>query len=558
MSAVSTATDIKSLLKLALPIGSRLITGHPDTPVTWVCNLRTRPPIFAEIEGGELVLVSTHTLATFQKPLALETVIEELTQTKASALGIRGTLTPRAHQVAKQHNFPVIALPDRAVLPQVERAVQRLLTHRPSQLSHRAFELQQMLQRHAAGSRGLTTMLNALARMLDCPIVVHDRRGNVLSRGLPASHGQDWDVHLALAGGSEFVRRFNIEDRAYYEDDWQVIESPAALTAPLVHEGKLLGYVSVLSAGDAPDEFDLLAMEHSAPLFVRELVRQQTTEYTSEYSAPARDWINEWLSGPVGDDTLLTLRAEKDNFQANMWYSVVLFHWLPASDRTGGAFSPERMVKLIQAEMHQRRIQAPVGQYVDRAVLLFPLDEPQQTQRLKQMVDHLHGQLSQTAPDGEVTAGVGRPVRGLTSLRDSFQEAERALTLSEQLWDESQVAFFGDLSLYELLLGVSDSKILSSFCDHWLSPLSGYDEQHHTDLLPTLNAYFANNGNMARTAHVLNIHRNTLVYRLSRITEIIQLDMDDPNVRLNLQLALKVQKMLLSPDHKWGGENAAI
>ena len=53
-----------------------------------------------------------------------------------------------------------------------------------------------------------------------------------------------------------------------------------------------------------------------------------------------------------------------------MWYAVVLFHWLPANDRIGGC-SPERMVKLLQSEMHQRRIQAPIGQYVDRAVLFF-------------------------------------------------------------------------------------------------------------------------------------------------------------------------------------------
>jgi len=31
---------------------------------------------------------------------------------------------------------------------------------------------------------------------------------------------------------------------------------------------------------------------------------------------------------------------------------------------------------------------------------------------------------------------------------------------------------------------------------------------------------------------------------MARITEIIQLDMDDSNVRLNLHLALKVQRML--------------
>jgi len=547
MNAVSSSTSLKSLLKLALPIGSRLVTGDPATPVTWVCHLRTRPPIFADLEGGELVLVSTATLANYQKPLTLETVIEELTATNASALGVRGTLTPRAHQVAKACNFPVVALPERAILPQVERAVQRYFNNRQAQLTQRAFELQQTLQRHAASYRGLTTMLNALARMLDRPVVIHDRRGTVVSRGLPASHGHDWDSHLALAGGAEFVRRFDLDDRAFFEDDWQIIRSPAGLTAPLISESRLLGYISVLSAGESPDDFDLMALEYSASTFARELSRQQMAERTVEMPAVQSDWIGEWLNSPAADDALLALRAEKDCFQAGVWYAVVVFHWLPSAERAAGAFSPERMVKLIQAEMHQRRIQAPVGQYVDRAVLLFPLDEPQQTQRLKQMVSLLHDILTKAAPDGEITVGVGRPVYGLTALRESFKEAERALTLSEQLWDESQVAFFGDLSLYELLLNVSDPSVLASFCDHWLAPLSSYDEQHHTDLLPTLHAYFANNGNMARTAHILNIHRNTLVYRLGRITEIIQLDMDDPNVRLNLHLALKVQRMLTAP-----------
>jgi purine catabolism regulator len=544
MSTVVTFADIKTLLKLALPIGSRLVTGYPATPVSWVSHLRTRPPIFAEIEGHELILVSTETLASYNKPLSLETVIEKLTQTKASAVCVQGTLTPRSQQIARAHNFPLIALPDRTALPQVERSVQRLLTDRETQLTYRASELQQTLQRHAASRRGLTTMLNVMARMLDRPVVIHDRRGNVLSRGLPTSRGQEWDAHLALAAGAEFVRRFDLEDRNFYEDDWQVIESPAGITAPLIHESRLVGFVSILSAGDAPDSFDLRALECSAAPLVREIVRQQSIDVSAEPARPARDWITEWLAEPAADDALLALRAEKDGYHAGVWYAVVLFQWIPSTEHSGGVFSPERMVRLIQSETHQRRIQVPVGLYADRAVMFFPLDEPQQTQRLKQIVSVLHEALSKVVPDGEVRAGVGRPMMGLAALRESFREAERALALPEKLCDEKTVAFFGDLSLYELLVGVNDMRLLARFSEHWLASLMRYDEQHHTDLLPTLSAYFDNNGNMARTAHVLNIHRNTLVYRLGRITEIIQLDMDDSNVRLNLHLALKIHRLL--------------
>jgi DNA-binding PucR family transcriptional regulator len=42
----------------------------------------------------------------------------------------------------------------------------------------------------------------------------------------------------------------------------------------------------------------------------------------------------------------------------------------------------------------------------------------------------------------------------------------------------------------------------------------------------------------------LNVHRNTLTYRLSRITEITGLDLNQPDVRLAVQLALKIHRLL--------------
>ena len=54
METAACSATLRSLFKLALPIGSRLLTGRLETPVSWVCHLRTRPPLFADLEGGEL------------------------------------------------------------------------------------------------------------------------------------------------------------------------------------------------------------------------------------------------------------------------------------------------------------------------------------------------------------------------------------------------------------------------------------------------------------------------------------------------------------------------
>ncbi len=542
MGAVMQATDLKTVLKLALPPGSRLVIGYPNTPINRVTHLRTRPPIFADLNGQELVLVSLDTLANAPTPLSLETVIERLTQTRASALGVQGKLPPRIQQIAREHNFPLVSLPHRAALPQVAQAVQRLLTDREAQMHQRATELRQALQRHAASYHGLSTMLNTLARALDCQIVLHDRQGQVVGRGIPASHERAWDNHPALTAGSGFVRQVEELLAAHPADAPPIVESSAGLTLPLSYNRRVLGYLSALSMGERPDDFDRLALEYCAPPLAHEVARRQSAD--AELARAPRDWVADWLGSPSADDDLMMRRAGLDSFDPDVWYAVGVFQWNTAEREGNSAAVLERMQRVIQSELRQRRVHAPIGRFGERVVVLFPLESPQRTQRLQQVVHILRETLEAGLPSGNVLVGIGRPALGLTALRASYQEAAHALDLPNGLWADEAVAGFGDVSLYDLLLSTGNTARLASFCEQWLSPLIAYDEQHHTDLLLTLGAYFANNGNMARTAHALSIHRNTLVYRLGRITEILQLDTDDASVRLNLHLALKIYRLL--------------
>jgi DNA-binding PucR family transcriptional regulator len=71
-----------------------------------------------------------------------------------------------------------------------------------------------------------------------------------------------------------------------------------------------------------------------------------------------------------------------------------------------------------------------------------------------------------------------------------------------------------------------------------LKPLQQYDTEHHGDLLKTLQAYLRHGGNSNQTADALFMHRNSLRYRLARIRAITTLDLDDPDSRLTLQVAI--------------------
>ncbi len=90
--------------------------------------------------------------------------------------------------------------------------------------------------------------------------------------------------------------------------------------------------------------------------------------------------------------------------------------------------------------------------------------------------------------------------------------------------------------------GISTS--LRRFYEDTLGQLVEHDERKQGDLIRTLNGFFQANGNLAKAAQDLDVHRNTLVYRLERIAELTEMNLDDADNRLILHLALKIQRVL--------------
>jgi DNA-binding PucR family transcriptional regulator len=73
-----------------------------------------------------------------------------------------------------------------------------------------------------------------------------------------------------------------------------------------------------------------------------------------------------------------------------------------------------------------------------------------------------------------------------------------------------------------------------------LDRLITHDRQYNTDYVTTLRVYINSFGDMRAAAQSLNLHPNSLRYRVKRLTEIGGLDLDDPKLRLALQLLLEM------------------
>lgn len=129
-------------------------------------------------------------------------------------------------------------------------------------------------------------------------------------------------------------------------------------------------------------------------------------------------------------------------------------------------------------------------------------------------------------------------------LSQAYVQAKKVTNLSERKGWENILVQYRELGTYKLLLAVDNKEIIQQYYDDELGKLEEYDQSNGTDYLDFLNVYFYSNCNINDMADKLFIHRNTVVYKIKKISELLDSDLSDIEVRVRLYLALMVHNIV--------------
>jgi purine catabolism regulator len=164
----------------------------------------------------------------------------------------------------------------------------------------------------------------------------------------------------------------------------------------------------------------------------------------------------------------------------------------------------------------------------------------------KALAASLHEEMTKRLADPNlvISIGAGRIQSGLAGIQRAHQEAKQALIMGRRLNGPGGITWFDELGVYRLIFAAEQLPELAAFHDEALAPLIEYDRQHNAELVRTLKAYFDATCGPKEAAALLEVHRNTVLYRLERIREITGLDLDNADVRLRLHLALCIHLAL--------------
>jgi sugar diacid utilization regulator len=149
-------------------------------------------------------------------------------------------------------------------------------------------------------------------------------------------------------------------------------------------------------------------------------------------------------------------------------------------------------------------------------------------------------------PGLTVSLGIGRFKEDPALLSDAYSEAEVALEIGHRINGPSSVSTFEQTGTYKLLFRVlqEEPEELEAFYVETLAPVVSYDSRYGTELVTTLVKYLGNDASMAKTATDLFAHRHTIRYRLERVRELTNLDVDKSEDRERLTLGIKTMQLL--------------
>ncbi len=377
---------------------------------------------------------------------------------------------------------------------------------------------------------------------------VHDRLAELVLRG-----GGVQDVTAAVAEVLDGTVEFTDAERVPAEAlercsraDGHAVRDGDDWVAAVRSGSEVLGAL-VLRGHPRLDPVDQRTLERAAMVTSLLLLARRTA---GEAEQRVRgELLDDLLDAPDRDPRLLRERAARVAADLDVPHVVLAARIEdpaedgPATVTTGpdGAAATGRQ-RLWSAASHLAATRQGLAAARDAGVvLLLPLGrdgEPGEAARrvARQLGAAVHAPVTVGA-----SAPVPAPAAAPAAVAAAYAQARRCREALRVLGRCGQGAAAEDFGFLGLLL--ADGRDVDGFVRRTLGEVVDYDTRRGTDLLRTLNAYFASGMSPARTKDALHVHVNTVAQRLDRIGRLLGPDWQSPSRALELQLALQLHQL---------------
>ena len=140
--------------------------------------------------------------------------------------------------------------------------------------------------------------------------------------------------------------------------------------------------------------------------------------------------------------------------------------------------------------------------------------------------------------------GFSLPFFGNAPLNEYYRQAQQSLVWNDYTQNPAERFFYyQDILTYDLISHMGDSQGQNALKHQALQQLEQYDKNKNADLKESLYVFLQEGRDANAAARRLHIHKNSLYYRLGKISELTGINLEDNVTCEHLQISFSVEKM---------------
>lgn len=380
-------------------------------------------------------------------------------------------------------------------------------------------------------------------------INIMDEKGVIIGSGDKSRLNQ---FHEGAAQVIKEAKKLEI----YSKDINHLVGAKPGINLPIEHNNKIIGVVGITGEPNEVSPFgEVIKMTVEMMLQQEFLLKEIQLEKQAQ-----ENFIHDLISGRIGNDPDLFLTRGQivgyDILIPRVALVMDIYQFEKTAKQSLQVFKGSK-----EGEIHLQRLKNDVlktiqGIFVDnpqeiasytggdRFVVLKIVNLTDSDEILRKKLFRIGKKIKNTISQQmkfKVTIGIGEYHEDIRGISKSFKEATQALDVGTKLEGAGDIYHVDNLGVGKLLAEIKRESQKEFMEKTIYSTKNNKEKKINETLLETLKAFFDNNLSILKTAKVIYVHRNTLLYRLRRVKEITGLDPKKFDDAVQLRMALKMR-----------------
>ncbi|MGC8228742.1 PucR family transcriptional regulator [Pseudobacillus badius] len=488
----------------------KLIAGEAGAHriIKWVTIVEIIEDV-TRVQAGEFLITTGYGMEVEENRRRL---IDQLANQRLSAIAVHTgfylkTIHPDLIDAANRYELPLIEIPKHLNFSDVTQTLLGHIVNKNFQNIQITQKVHHELTSLVLSNKGLSSVLATLSKHMEADVYLYNSlQGCFEGENIPVELS-DWKLappaKPTLINDSQFVY-------------------------PIATDQNYYGYLMVVKHIPLTELDDLL-LEQASIVCALEFLKQKTVQEV--FLRLQGDFFDELLEQSELDPKYIQEQCYKLNYDSSGEFLIMQLHSTTSESAV--------LTSFIRYWNMTCKVNILIREKYHSVILLIklPVNKEERSTMIQTIVQGWKNYAKEP-----LYIGISDAFQGLNDVSVRAREAKYALQTA--LLTKKQVLSYREIGAYEALFEMKEMKVdLSKFYSKWLQPLLAYDEKHESYLLNTLECYLQNKTNIKNAAAELFIHRHTLKYRLEKIEEKTERDLQDAHNLTQFHLAIMAYRL---------------